>query len=470
MNRIRVGIIGGGPGGLMTAHLLQKNMEVPFEATIFEAGQRLGGKVVTRQFATAPIRYEAGAAELYDYSQLGPDPLRELVAELGLTTGPMWGEAVVLGEQVITNYADIRRAFGEQALSELKKFDDRAWDAISPAEYYESDWKQDNADVLSRKSFRALLATIKSERVREYVRVCVHSDLATEPHRTSAMYGLQNYLMNEPEYMRLYTIEGGIERLTQELARRTTATVKFGHAVTRVERLLDGYAVTVRHNGESTRDEFDYVVAALPNNWLPAVEWGGPSLSQAMERHHKHYDHPAHYLRVSGLFDAPFWRNKVSGSYFMIDAFGGTCVYDESTRTATGAHGVLGWLLGGEPAATMSNLPDDELIAAVLDAFPRCLGDARAHFVEGRVHRWVGAVNGLPGGYPMHPPEARHCPEPVGHPGLFVVGDYLFDSTLNGVLDSAELVVDKITDDVQARLAPAVVVAPKPEEVVPAAV
>ena len=193
-------------------------------------------------------------------------------------------------------------------------------------------------------------------------------------------------------------------------------------------------------------------MAALPNNWIPAVEWGGPALSAAMTKHHKHYDHPAHYLRISGLFDGPFWRNAVNGSYFMIDAFGGTCVYDESARHAAGTYGVLGWLLAGEPAATMSNFNDEELIAAVLDRFPRCLGDARSHFLEGRVHRWVGAVNGLPGGLPMQPPESRHRPEPVGHPGLFVVGDYLFDSTLNGVLDSAELAVDKITDDIQAKL------------------
>jgi monoamine oxidase len=424
--------------------------------------------VVTRQFSTAPITYEAGAAELYDYSQLGPDPLRQLVAELGLTTNPMWGDAVVLGDEVLETYADVRRAFGAQAVRELKKFDARAWNAISPTQYYESDWKEDNAHALSRTSFQALLATIKDERAREYVRVCVHSDLATEPHRTSAMYGLQNYLMTEPEYMRLYTIEGGIERLTQELARRTTAAVKLGHAVTRVERLPDGYAVTTRHNGAVARDVFDYVVAALPNNWLPAIEWGGPALARAMADHHKHYDYPAHYLRVSALFDAPFWRPRVSGSYFMIDAFGGTCVYDESARTAAGDYGVLGWLLAGEPAVTMSNLPDDELIAAVLDAFPRCLGDARAHVLEGRVHRWVGAVNGRPGGFPMRAPEARHRPDPVGHPGLFVVGDYLFDSTLNGVLDSAELVADQIAD-LQARRAPAAVVAPKAEIVAPIA-
>jgi monoamine oxidase len=455
----------------MAAHLLKKHMRVPYQATIFEAGHRLGGKVVTRQFNTAPISYEAGAAELYDYSQLGPDPLRELVAELGLSTNPMWGDAVVLGEHVLETYADVRKAFGDAALRELKRFDNRAWNAISPAEYYESDWKQDNESVLSRKTFHALVNTIENERIREYVRVCVHSDLATEPHKTSAMYGLQNYLMNEPEYMGLYTVVGGIERVTQELAARTTADVKLGHAVTRVERLLDGYGITHRHKGEFTREEFDYVIVALPNNWIPAIEWGGPALSAAMHKHHKHYDHPAHYLRVSALFDAPFWRDRVRGSYFMIDSFGGTCVYDESARTAAGTYGVLGWLLAGEPAATTSNLPDDELIATVLDRFPRVLGDARSHYLEGHVHRWVGAVNGLPGGYPMHPPEARHRPEPVNHPGLFVCGDYLFDSTLNGVLDSAELAVDRITDAVDARfgLPPLPAGAPKPPTV-PAAV
>lgn len=467
MNRIRIGIIGGGPGGLMACHLLQKDMRVPYEVTLFESSFRLGGKVMTRQFATAPVSYEAGAAELYDYSQLGQDPLRELVAALGLTTQPMWGDVVILGEQIVETYADVRRAFGDEALRELKKFDNRAWNAISPTEYYESDWKQDNEDALSQKTFRALLGTIKNERAREYVRVCVHSDLATEPHLTSAMYGLQNYLMNEPEYMKLYTIDGGIERLTQELTKRLSASVNvcYGHAVTRVERAANGnYALTAKHASGTTRSEFDYVICALPNNWIPAIEWGGAGLESAMHRHHKHYDHPAHYLRVSALFDEPFWRGKVNGSYFMTDAFGGTCVYDESARTAAGTYGVLGWLLAGAPAATMSNLPDDELCAAVIGTLPKCLGDARKHLLEARVHRWISAVNGLPGGFPMQPPEVRHRPEPAGHPGLYVCGDYLFDSTLNGVLDSAEFVVDKITDELQVKfgLPPVPTVAAQP--------
>ena len=397
--RSRIGIIGGGPGGLMTAYRLQKQLPDRCDITIFEAGPRVGGKIVTRRFQSAPASYEAGAAELYDYSRLGPDPLRELVAELGLSTSPMCGDTVVLGNHILETWGDIRRAFGDDTVSALKRFMRRAQAAISPAEYYESDWKEDNASILSQRSFRALLDTIPDARARDYVRVSVRSDLATEPHQTSAIYGLQNYLMNEPEYMSLYSIEGGLERLPQELAKRLTARILLNHPVTRVEKTAAGtYLIAARHGAAVVTEEFDYVVAALPNNWIPAIDWAGETLSRAMERHHAHYDHPAHYLRVSVLFDSPFWRPRIADSYFMIDAFGGCCVYDESSRADSGTLGVLGWLLAGEAAVTMANFDDETLIAAVLDSLPAELGDPRACYREARVHRWLGSVNGLPGG------------------------------------------------------------------------
>jgi monoamine oxidase len=447
-NPCRIGIIGGGPGGLMTAYLLQQRLTTPCEISIFEASSRLGGKMVTRQFQSAPVTYEAGAAELYDYSQLGPDPLRELVTALGLTTRKLEGEAVILGEHILETYGDIRRAFGEPTVRALKRFLRCARSAITPAEYYESDWKEDNVCSLSRHSFQALLDSIGDEQARKYVQVCVHSDLATEPHKTSAMYGLQNYLMNEPEYMSLYTVEGGIERIPQELAKRLTARILLNHPVRRVEKNQAGhYVITARHQGNTTEEEVDFVVVALPNNWLPAIDWAGESLSRAMQRHHAHYDHPAHYLRVSILFDRPFWRPRLTDSYFMVDAFGGCCVYDESDRNGTGPWGVLGWLLAGEAAETMANLDDDALIRAVLESLPPELGDGRASFREARIHRWLGAVNGLPGGKVAHDPVSRHRPEPTLHPELFVVGDYLFDSTLNGVLDSADLATELLVEE-----------------------
>jgi hypothetical protein len=77
--------------------------------------------------------------------------------------------------------------------------------------------------------------------------------------------------------------------------------------------------------------------------------------------------------------------------------------------------------------------------------------EARAQLIEGRVHRWAGAVSGQPGGFPLRDPGLAHQPEPVEHPALVVVGDYLFDSTLNGVLRSAHIATDCIATQLMHR-------------------
>jgi SAM-dependent methyltransferase len=45
---------------------------------------------------------------------------------------------------------------------------------------------------------------------------------------------------------------------------------------------------------------------------------------------------------------------------------------------------------------------------------------------------------------PVRDVMTNHRPEPKDHPGLVVVGDYLFDSTLNGLLDSSDAATDII--------------------------
>ena len=70
-------IVGGGPGGLMSAWYLKKKLGDLCRVTIYEASDRVGGKILSRKFDAAPALYEAGVAEIYDYSMTGPDPLRE---------------------------------------------------------------------------------------------------------------------------------------------------------------------------------------------------------------------------------------------------------------------------------------------------------------------------------------------------------------------------------------------------------
>ena len=216
---MRVGIIGGGPGGLMTAYLLDRKSLVRLRTKIFEASDRIGGKLLTAQFECAPVRYEAGAAELYGYSQIGPDPLYNLIKSFGLATKDMFGRTVVMDDQILGSPADIRRHLGGKTLSAIQEFHKRGRKSISPRFYYDSGWPDDNKHPWARRSFQSLLAEVPDKQARRYLKVAVHSDLATEPLHTSALFGVQNALIDHKDYVRLYSLEGGMECLTQALRR-----------------------------------------------------------------------------------------------------------------------------------------------------------------------------------------------------------------------------------------------------------
>jgi len=435
-----VAIIGGGPGGLFTAYELQRIVDRPLQVTVFEASDRLGGKVQTAQFASAAVRYEVGAAEFYDYERLGHDSLKDLVRELGLPLRPLSGPVVMVDGHPIANVDDVRDRLGPAAAHALLEFDRQARDRMTPREFYQSG-STDVSVAPDPARFDTTIAGISCPQARLYIKNLIHSDLAAEPAQTNVEYGLQNYLMNDPKYMQQYAIDGGNERLMTSLAARLDAAVRLGCRATQVARSPSGrLRVRLQERDVSTEREFDAVVAALPHSAMGQIEFAGSRLSTAIASHQSHHDHPAHYLRVTLLYDRPFWRSRVHGSFWMLDRFGGCCLYDEALRDPTVTHGILGLLLAGDAAREMALAPDEEIVRRVLESLPPSLDDGCSVPIETRVHRWIGAVSAMPGGTHPMPVDRRHCPEPIDHPNLFVVGDYLYDSTLNGVLDSAEYV------------------------------
>ena len=441
-----IAIVGGGPGGLFTALRLQQ-MAPDLDVTVFEASTRPGGKIISARSAGTGARYEAGAAELYDYSHLGPDPLKQLILDLGLRIAPMEGPAVVFEGRVLQCEADLRAQFGADGYRQLQAFARAARKSCTPAEYYESDWSADATDRNSTLTFSAHLDTVTDPAVRRYIETVVHSDLAVEPERTSALYGLQNWLMNETDYLRLYYVCGGIEQLITRLVAQLQAVLRLQTKVQHIGCSADGgYLLTTLQAGQLQTARYDAVVTAVPVNQLTQIVWDDPVLAGAIRTHRNHYDHPAHYLRITLVFKQPFWRAQLPGHFFMLDAFGGCCVYDESARDPQCTHGVLGWLLGGDAALVNANLDDAELVHLALASLPDSVRPPADAVLESVVHRWVGAVNGWPMGDPIRPPMPRHLPAGDAHPGFMLVGDYLFDSTLNGVLDSAELVAETLSD------------------------
>ena len=430
----------------MSAWYLRRKLGDLCKVTIFEASDRLGGKIVTRKFDTAPAMYEAGVAEIYDYSMTGPDPLRELIQHFGLQTIPMDALQVQLDGELLDDVPGLRRKYGPKTAAAVEAFRKRCSEVMSPVEYYEGVGAHDNEHPWAYKTCEELLdEEVEDPTAKRFFKVMSRSDIATEAHNTNGLNALKNFVMDIDDYIGLYSIQNGNEQLIECLRSEVDADIQLNHRVLRIGKTEQGrYRLNMMNGkGPETR-EFDLVLVCLPHSWLSTVGWEGEKLRRSMVKHIAYFDRPAHYLRVSILFDSPFWGDKIPGSWFMSEAFGGCCIYNEGSRHDVGKHGVLNWLIAGSDALAFANLSDQELIDAALKSLPAALGDARAHFMEGKIHRWLSSVNALPGGLPVRDVMTNHRPEPKEHPGIVVVGDYLFDSTLNGLLDSSDAATDII--------------------------
>jgi len=320
---------------------------------------------------------------------------------------------------------------------------------VSPTKYYEGVGADDNEHPWAYLTCEELLdKEVDDPTAKRFLKVMSRSDIATESHNTSGLNGLKNFVMDVDGYIGLYSIQNGNEQLIECLHAEVDADIQLNHRVLKVGKTATGrYQLKMMNGKGAETKDFDLVLMCLPHSWLATMGWEGEQLRKSMVKHVAYFDRPAHYLKIAILFDEPFWGEKIAGSWFMSEAFGGCCVYDEGSRHDVGKHGVLNWLIAGSDALAFANLSDQELIDAALKSLPPALGNAREHFMEGKTFRWLSSVNALPGGLPARDVVTNHRPEPKQHPGLVVVGDYLFDSTLNGLLDSSDAATDIIVTE-----------------------
>ena len=433
----------------MSAWYLKKKLNGLCRVTIFEATDRIGGKVLTKKFDTAPAMYEAGVAEIYDYSMIGPDPLRELIQHFGLQTIPIDAEQVQLDGVLLNDVAGMRKKYGAKTADAIEAFRKKCSTLMTPAQYYEGVGAHDNEHPWAFMNAEELMdREIKDPVAKRFFKTMARSDLATEPHNTNGLNALKNFVMDVDGYIGLYSIQNGNEQLIDCLRSEIDADIQLNHRVLNVGKTdQDRYQLTMMNGKGPVTKEFDLVVVSLPHSWLSTMRWDNEKLRSSMTKHVAYFDRPAHYLRISILFDEPFWGEKIPGAWFMSEAFGGCCVYVEGARHDVGRHGVLNWLVSGSDALAFVNMTDEQLFDIAMKTLPAEIGNAREHFVEGKIHRWLSSVNALPGGLPARDVMTNHRPEPVEHPGLVVVGDYLFDSTLNGLLDSSDAATDIIVTE-----------------------
>jgi len=276
-------IVGGGPGGLMSAWYLRKKLGPLCRVTIFEASDRLGGKILTKKFETSPAMYEAGVAELYDYSMTGPDPLRELVQHFGLQTIPMDAEQVQLDGALLDDVDGMRRKYGPKTAKAIEDFRKLCTTMVSPVEYYEGVGAHDNEHPWAHITAEELLdREIEDAVAKRFIKVMARSDIATESHNTNGLNALKNYVMDIDGYIGLYSIQNGNEQLIHSLRSEIDADIKLNHRVLKVGKAPSGrYAVNMMNGKGAVTREFDLVLMCLPHRgWPPCA--GGELLRRSM--------------------------------------------------------------------------------------------------------------------------------------------------------------------------------------------
>ena len=449
----RIGIVGAGFSGLLSAYLLERRYGGAVDVEIWEANDRPGGRVRTTRVPEAGVSYEAGVAELYDIA--GNPQLRRLIRHLGLETRPLTGTPYfVVGDRVLRDDRGLAGLLGNRGMDRLRRFWEQGTALRTPADYALAGRERDNEHPWQRRTFEDVLGDIDEPRCEWFTAMQCHSDLATEPPHTSGLFGMDNLLIDHPGYCTMYTLTDGNEGLVAALAGRVRSPVSLGTAVTHVAAGDEtGVRVTLRNPaGERREVELDVLIVTLPPAGIRTIRWSDERLRDAVAGHVRHHDHGTAYLRVTLLFGRRFWRHEFPEDYFVSDAFGGVTVYDQSPDDGAAGVGIQSWLLGGAPALEYASKPDGEIVAAVLDAMPGVTPARADLLIRACVDRWTGVagVSALPGGVPLRPLRQRHCPAPRW-PQLQFIGDYLYDATLCGALDAVLYGLSRLDELIAAK-------------------
>ena len=183
----------------------------------------------------APAMYEAGVAEIYDYSMTGPDPLRELIQHFGLQTIPMDAEQVQLDGDLLNDVAGMRRKYGPRTAAPIEAFRDKCAAMVSPIEYYEGVGAHDNEHPWAYNTCEEVLdKEVEDPTAKRFFKVMARSDIATESHNTNGLNALKNFVMDVDGYIGLYSIQNGNEQLIECLRSEVDADIQLNHRVLKV--------------------------------------------------------------------------------------------------------------------------------------------------------------------------------------------------------------------------------------------
>lgn len=293
----RVMVVGAGLSGLVAARELTRRGA---EVTVFEARQRIGGRVWTlRDGEFPPLHAEAGG-EFIDGNHTA---LIDLTRSLGLTTRRIlragFGLALSIDGRIRLTYsqATVWRRLRRALKPAIAAFEAANCDATSGA-----------ATAIARISLADLLARADAD-----VTVCALAEalrgyFLADPDALSALVVVEQASEpGSPGREKMFRIEGGNDRLAEALVRDAKIPVRLGHAVSAVHQDARSVRLLVEDaRGRRSGIEGDYAVCTVP---LPVLlDWSfTPALPDAQRRAFEALSYGA-ATKVFLRSDRPWWR------------------------------------------------------------------------------------------------------------------------------------------------------------------
>lgn len=358
----KIAIVGGGISGLMCARALEA---AGSRATIFEAQNRIGGRMWSARDKMAPGQVIEIGGELID---TGHKVLRGLAMELGLTLDDFleydkdvkpeifyFGDRIVAEDEFIAGWGPLAM----KIVAELEAAE------ASSAEY----------DRLDKLSIRQWLDEVKGldPTFREIIEVAYTGEYGLETDQQTSLNFLALVGYDNPDDFvifgesdeRFHTHEGN-DSFPTKVAAALKSDIQLGQRLVKMRKQPDGrMQLTFDKGGSATEVIYERVVMTLPWTLLRGVDLGD-SLSAEKKTMVDELGYGTNAKLMLG-FDARPWRtqHKAAGSTFCDN---GPQTLWETSRGQSGAEGILTVFTGGNEGVAVGQGTPEERAKGYLPA------------------------------------------------------------------------------------------------------
>lgn len=381
-----VAVVGAGLAGLSAAFRLQQR---GFDVTVFEARNRVGGRVWTvRQ---GDFIMDLGAAfYLGTYREC-----IDLIHEVGLgplfTEVPVWGVMPKEGGRHLLDYGKlIRTGLTTRAVSTRSKL--KALKLIGPMLKARSSLGYHTYDEVARLDVETVREYFRRELNEELLqwagRPLVSSTWVADDADTSIallLWSIRNMLVSS-----MYNLRPGVSALPEELARRLT--VRLEHPVANVTDTGRGVEVTV--NGPNTSQVTEqYDACVIATQAPPAL-----SIFPQMDDNHRALYETTRYRRLGSICLGLGRRPDDPATYYMVsphedpDTIAVIADHAKAPGRAPEGKGLLTVLLSHEYLERTLDLSDDEVLDYAVGRARRYYGNVVDTVEETAVARWPESV------------------------------------------------------------------------------